>query len=78
MKFPAYEVLFLFMQDLSLLHGLGNKLVIIPGTHLQIDKLLEEKGCNNIHISTLLLIPTFLFVALKFKICGSKPTRLCP
>ena len=46
---------FLFVQDLSLLHGLGNKLVIIPGTHLQIDKLLKAKGCNkystNLHIS---------------------------
>ncbi|KAI5057322.1 hypothetical protein GOP47_0027337 [Adiantum capillus-veneris] len=31
-------------QDLSLIHGLGIKLVIIPGTHLQIDRLLIEKG----------------------------------
>lgn len=31
-------------QDLSLLHGLGIKLVIIPGTHIQIDRLLREKG----------------------------------
>lgn len=33
-------------QDLSLLHGLGIKLVIILGTHIQIDKVLKEKGCN--------------------------------
>ncbi|MCO5550201.1 hypothetical protein L7F22_003683 [Adiantum nelumboides] len=31
-------------QDLSLLHGLGIKLVIIPGTHLQIDRILLERG----------------------------------
>lgn len=31
-------------QDLSLLHGLGIRLVIIPGTHIQIDRLLSEKG----------------------------------
>lgn len=31
-------------QDLSLLHGLGIKLVIILGTHIQIDRLLLEKG----------------------------------
>ncbi|KAH7435721.1 hypothetical protein KP509_06G076900 [Ceratopteris richardii] len=31
-------------KDLSLLHGLGIKLIIIPGTHIQIDRLLIERG----------------------------------
>ncbi|GAB4849106.1 Probable amino-acid acetyltransferase nags1, chloroplastic, variant 2 [Ancistrocladus abbreviatus] len=38
------------LKDISLLHGLGIKFVIVPGTHIQINKLLAERGSNPRHV----------------------------
>jgi hypothetical protein len=69
----------LLLQDVLLLHGLGVKLVIIPGTHVQKDQLLVERGAhpffpfilankNVCHILTVLMI----LLAMIVQDCGFK------
>ncbi|KAF5774871.1 putative amino-acid N-acetyltransferase [Helianthus annuus] len=49
--FEMHDIFFSNLQkDVSLLHGLGIKFVLVLGTYVQIDKVLAEKGREPKHV----------------------------